>query len=48
MSHRGDGSGRLGVSIHSLYKWVKPASPNKEEKRGDEIELPVLDSPKAL
>jgi hypothetical protein len=37
-----------GVSIHSLYKWVKAACPSKEEKRGDEIELPVLDSPKAL
>jgi transposase len=24
---------RLGVSLHSLYKWVKSASPNKEEKR---------------
>ena len=28
---------RLGVSIHSLYKWVKAASPNKEEKRSDEL-----------
>jgi transposase len=28
---------RLGVSIHSLYNWVKAASPNKEEKRSDEL-----------
>ena len=28
---------RLGVSPHSLYKWVKAASPNKEEKRSDEL-----------
>ena len=33
-------AGRLGVSIHSLYEWGKAASPNKEEKRCDEIERP--------
>jgi transposase len=28
---------RLGVSIQSLYNWVKAASPNKEEKRSDAL-----------
>ena len=28
---------RLGVSSHSLYKWVKAASPSKDERRGDEL-----------
>ncbi len=28
---------RLGVSIHSLYKWVKAASPSKDERRVDEL-----------
>ncbi len=28
---------RLGVSSHSLYKWVKAASPGKEEQRSDEL-----------
>ncbi len=28
---------RLGVSSHSLYKWVKAVSPNKDEQRADEL-----------
>ena len=28
---------RLGVSSHSLYKWVKAVSPNKDERRADEL-----------
>jgi len=28
---------RLGVSSHSLYKWVKAASPSKDERRSDEL-----------
>ena len=28
---------RLGVSSHSLYKWVKAVSPSKEEQRADEL-----------
>ena len=28
---------RLGVSSHSLYKWVKATSPDKEERHGDEL-----------
>ncbi len=28
---------RLGVSSHSLYKWVKAVSPNKGEQRADEL-----------
>ena len=28
---------RLGVSSHSLYKWVKAAHPNKDEQRSDEL-----------
>jgi len=27
----------LGVSSHSLYKWVKAVSPNKDEQRSDEL-----------
>lgn len=28
---------RLGVSSHSLYKWVKSVRPNKDEQRSDEL-----------
>jgi len=28
---------RLGVSSHSLYKWVKGVRPEKDEKRADEL-----------
>jgi len=28
---------RLGVSSHSLHKWVKSVRPSKEEQRGDEL-----------
>ena len=28
---------RLGVSIHSLHKWVKAVSPTKNEQRSDEL-----------
>ena len=28
---------RLGVSSHSLYKWVKAVRPNKDERRSDEL-----------
>lgn len=28
---------RLGVSSHSLYKWVKSVRPEKEEERADEL-----------
>ena len=28
---------RLGVSSHSLYKWVKSVRPSKEEQRSDEL-----------
>ena len=28
---------RLGVSSHSLYKWVKSVRPSREEQRGDEL-----------
>ena len=28
---------RLGVSSHSLYKWVKAVRPEKNEQRGDEL-----------
>ena len=28
---------RLGVSSHSLNKWVKSVRPSKEEQRGDEL-----------
>ena len=30
-------SERLGVSSHSLYKWVKAVRPSKDEKRSDEL-----------
>jgi transposase len=28
---------RLGVSSHSLYKWVKAVRPEKDEERADEL-----------
>ncbi len=28
---------RLGVSSHSLYKWVKAIRPSKDEQRSDEL-----------
>ena len=28
---------RLGVSSHSLYKWVKAVRPSKDEQRSDEL-----------
>jgi transposase len=28
---------RLGVSSHSLYKWVKAVRPEKDEQRSDEL-----------
>lgn len=28
---------RLGVSSHSLYKWVKAIRPEKDEERADEL-----------
>ena len=28
---------RLGVSSHSLYKWVKAIRPSKDEHRSDEL-----------
>lgn len=28
---------RLGVSSHSLYKWVKAVRPSKNEERSDEL-----------
>lgn len=30
-------SARLGVSAHSLYKWVKAATPDKTEKEASEL-----------
>ena len=30
-------SSRLGVSAHSLYKWVKEVTPNKVEKQASEL-----------
>lgn len=30
-------SARLGVSAHSLYKWVKAVSPDKTEKQAGEL-----------
>jgi len=30
-------SARLGVSAHSLYKWVKAATPDKSEKQASEL-----------
>ena len=32
-----DVSERLGVSAHSLYKWVKAVRPSKDEQRADEL-----------
>ena len=28
---------RLGVSSHSLYKWVKAVRPDQDERRSDEL-----------
>jgi transposase len=28
---------RVGVSAHSLYKWVKNARPNRSEQRAEEL-----------
>jgi transposase len=28
---------RLGVSSHSLYKWVRAMRPNKEEERSEDL-----------
>ena len=28
---------RLGVSSHSLYKWVRAARPSKEEERSEDL-----------
>jgi transposase len=39
-----DVSERLGVSSHSLYKWVREAQPSKDEKRSSEL----LDSKKEV
>lgn len=30
-------SARLGISTHSLYKWVKAVSPDKTEKQASEL-----------
>ncbi len=30
-------SARLGVSAHSLYKWVKAVTPDKTEKQASEL-----------
>jgi transposase len=30
-------SQRLGVSVHSLYKWVKAVKPNKTEQHAGEL-----------
>ncbi len=32
-----DVSARLGVSAHSLYKWVKAVSPDKSEQQSKEL-----------
>ena len=32
-----DVAARLGVSAHSLYKWVKAASPDRSEQQSKEI-----------
>jgi transposase len=32
-----DVSARLGVSAHSLYKWVKAVAPDKSEKQASEL-----------
>ena len=34
---RSRGCGRLGVSAHSLYKWVKAVMPTKDEKQSAEL-----------
>ncbi len=31
---------RLGVSTHSLYKWVKAVTPDKTEKQASELLVP--------
>ena len=46
-------SARLGVSAHSLYKWVKAVAPDKTEKQASELleaksELLRLRRPPAL
>jgi transposase len=30
-------AGRIGVSSHSLYKWVREFRPSKDEKRSNEL-----------
>ena len=41
VSDRGYGvpevAARIGVSAHSLYKWVKTASPDKSERQSKEL-----------
>ena len=32
-----DVAARLGVSTHSLYKWVKAVTPDKDEKQAAEL-----------
>ncbi len=32
-----DVAARLGVSAHSLYKWVKAVSPNRSEQQSQEL-----------
>jgi transposase len=32
-----DVAGRLGVSAHSLYKWVKAVSPDRSEQHSKEL-----------
>ena len=32
-----DVSARLGVSAHSLYKWIKAVAPDKSEQRAAEL-----------
>ena len=32
-----DVAGRIGVSQHSLYKWVKDVKPSKEESQNEEL-----------
>ena len=32
-----EGADRLGVSSHSLYKWVRAVRPSKDEQRADEL-----------
>ncbi len=33
----GEVAARLGVSSHSLYKWVRAVRPSKEEERSDDL-----------